>query len=334
MREWATALIQYLVVIRPFAEYLVEKVFPEDNPMNDRYRYYLWPGVGSTMTSVDLREKLGTVTERYLGKRYGIKFWRSLTTIILQYMADEDVSNVNQQYYYDTANMHSTQTANAKYGGNTGNMLGADSRVIAGCVRVGLAWHKRIGVGQSRPLRCSISEAASLSTEENKVSSQPMSDTLVQQIKAFHDESIASISASVTESMAEMSRLYFPPPPRPHTALHRVSNIEVHPSRLTDFRTFIGDPNAQWTCPEQAVFVEHLVLGKENVLGILGTGFGKTTILMFVAKTYGLGRCTLVVMPLASLHEDFHDRARQYRLKADRWRSSGSERHGFANPRG
>ena len=136
-------------IICPFAKYLVEKVFPEDNQINNCYWYYLWPGLGSMMTSVDLHEKLEAVTEQYLGKRYRIKFWRSLMTTILQYMANKDVSKVNQQYYYDTANMHSAQMANAKYGGNTGNMLGADSRVIAGCVRVGLAWHKCIGVSQS-----------------------------------------------------------------------------------------------------------------------------------------------------------------------------------------
>jgi superfamily II DNA helicase RecQ len=143
---------------------------------------------------------------------------------------------------------------------------------------------------------------------------------VVEQNKSFCDQSVSSIKASVSETMAEFSLLYFPPPPRPRTSLPIVSDVDVHPSRLAAaFRQFMGDPDAQWSCPQQAVFVEYLVGGRDNVLGILGTGFGKTTIIMFIAKTYSQGKSTVVVMPLAALHEDFHNRARSYGLKATQW---------------
>jgi hypothetical protein len=47
--------------------------------------------------------------------------------------------------------------------GNMGNMMGADSRVIAKCVRVGLAWHKRIGIRKTHSLQSSTVTPSSTS---------------------------------------------------------------------------------------------------------------------------------------------------------------------------
>lgn len=78
----------------------------------------------------------------------------------------------------------------------------------------------------------------------------------------------------------------------------------------------MNDPDAHWTCPEQAIFVESIIRGRENVLGILATGFGKTTMIMFIASAFSRGKSTVVIMPLAALHEDFHEHARHRGLKA------------------
>ena len=316
-RKWAIVLLRHLCVIRPFVEYLVETLFGFDQEILRRYYHYLWPGIQKPMSNHDLSEKMSEITFSYLSKGYGIKFWRSFTTTILQYHADGETSQTNRQYFFDTVNMHSTLTANAKYGGNTDNMLGADSRMISGCVSVGLTWHRLVGIedydAPSPPLASSASVAGLI---------QPAN--LIEQIKSFKDESLASMRASVSETMAEFSVMYFPPPPRPRTALPIICDIEVHPSRLADFRLFMGDPKAKWSCPEQAAFVEYVVGGRENVLGILGTGFGKTTIIMFISKHYSNGKSTVVIMPLASLHEDFASRARQYGLKASRWNVKGT----------
>jgi hypothetical protein len=319
-REWALVLLRHLIIFRPFIEYLVEQVFQTDQEILRRFYFYLWPGISESLTSHVLSEKMNQISQVYLGQGYGIKLWRSLTTVILQFLSDDEVSEMNRQYYFDTANMHSTSTAISKYGGNTGNMHGADTRVVAGCVRVGLAWHRRIDIGQARPLSCTTDPGMSITSGQGSTSTSM--EGVVGQIKSFCDESVSSIRSSVSETMAEFSLLYFPPPPRPRTSLPLVSDVEVHPSRLADFRKFMGNPQVEWSCPQQAVFVKHLVGGRHNVLGILGTGFGKTTIIMFVAKTYSQGKSTVVVMPLAALHQDFHDRARAYGLKAARWHKS------------
>ena len=322
-REWAYVLLRHLAIFRPFIDYLVRQIYQDDEAVDLRYSFYLWPGISGTMKNQRLKEKLCQITLKYLGQGHGLKFWRNLTTTVLQFGVDEQVNETNRQYYYDVANMHTTSTSVAKYGGNTSNLIGVDSRVTAGCIRVGQNWHKRIGLSSQtiQSLTVSTSPIATISQS---------SASVIEEIKAFRDQSISAIKASVSEIMAEFSLLYFPPPPRPRTWLPVISNVEVHPSRLVAFRKFMNDPDAHWSCPEQAIFVESIVRGRENVLGVLATGFGKTTTVMFIASAFSPGKSTVVIMPLAALHEDFHERARQYGLKACRWRMDGKF-DGFSN---
>lgn len=317
-REWAIAFVQYLVIIRPFAEHLVESLFAHDTDLLNRYRFFLWPGIAKTLSAEDLSQKLGKITETSLGIRFGIKHWRCLTTTILQAVSDEQIGELNRQYFHDTANMHSTRTAMSKYGGNTANMSGSDSRIVSGCVLVGKSWQNRIGL---TPQVLDIQDVTTQQTHSSSI--LDASSSQLQQIKDFRDESIATIAATVSESMASAGRAYFPAPLPPQTSLHRVSDIEVHPSRLIHLRTFLNDEKAEWSCPEQALFVERLVLGQDNILAILGTGFGKTTMIMFIAKMFAQAKIILVIMPLVALHEDLHQRARQYGLSASRWKNGG-----------
>ena len=335
-REWALSLLRYLVIIRPFAIRLVEALFAHEPKVVIRYRHYLWPGIKQTMSSEELGHQLGRVTEKYLGNKYKIKFWRSLTTAILQYDEGDEISDIQKQYYFDTVNMHSSSTANARYAGNTGNMLGADSRVIAGCVRACISWQKRIGLVKSNAVLDKAGNDSSSNVTKpgmhylncdscwlNLFSVQ--TSLIIKQMKAFQDEALANIRATTTESMAEASRIYFPPPPPPtgSNALRPISDVIVHPSRLEMFRKFLGKPTAHWSCPEQGVLLEHLILGKENILAILGTGAGKTTLVMFLAKMFAKGRLTVVVLPLAPLHSDFHERAAEFGLIASKWDVGG-----------
>jgi hypothetical protein len=111
--EWALSLLRYLVVIRPFAESLIEALFSHEPEVVIRYRHYLWPGIKQAMSTEELGDQLGRVTEKYLGRKYKIKFWRSLTTAILQYSEGNETSDIQKQYYFDTVNMHLSSTANA-----------------------------------------------------------------------------------------------------------------------------------------------------------------------------------------------------------------------------
>ena len=324
-REWALSLLRYLVIVRPFAERLVEALFAHQPDILTRYRHNLWPGIRQTMSSEDLSLQLGRITEKFLGRKYKIKFWRSLTTVILQHSEEDDVRDIQKQYYSDTVNMHSTKMANTRYAGNTGNMMGADSRIIAGCVQACIAWHKRIGLVDPQspiPATTSIAQSTSSTIAPAPPSS---SSSILKQMKIFQDEALANIRATTTESMAEASRIYFPPPPPPtgSNALRPLSDVVIHPSRLQKFRSFLGKPTAQWSCPEQGVLLEHLIHGKENILGVLGTAAGKTTLIMFLAQEYAQGKTIVVVLPLAALHSDFHRRASQHNLTVSKWKLNG-----------
>lgn len=324
-REWSLSLLRYLVIIRPFAEKLVEALFAHQPDVLTRYRHYLWPGIKKTMTSEDLGLQLGRITEKALGRKYKIKFWRSLTTVIMQYSGEDDGdSDTQKQYYFDTVNMHSTKMANTRYAGNTGNMMGADSRVIAGCVQACIAWHKRIGL-IDEPALSSTTTGAQDQPKTSVIPQSASSFSILQQMKVFQDEALANIRATTTESMAEASRIYFPPPPPPtgSNAIRPLSDVVVHPSRLVKFRSFLGKPTAQWSCPEQGVLLEHLIYGKENILAVLGTAAGKTTLIVFLAHEYAKGKTIVVVLPLAALHSDFHRRAVQHNLTVSKWNING-----------
>lgn len=320
-REWSLSLLRYLVIIRPFAERLVEILFSHKPEIVTRYHHYLWPGIKHTMTGEDLSLQLGRITEKYLGRKYKIKFWRTLTTVILQYHEDEDISDIQKQYYSDTVNMHSSSMANSRYAGNTGNMLGADSRVIAGCVQACIAWHKRIGLIEPQSPNTTTTAPKLMAPITNPIATS----SILKQMKTFQEEALANIRATTTESMAEASRIYFPPPPPPSgsNALRPLSDIVVHPSRLEKFRAFLGKTTAQWSCPEQGVLLEHLIQGKENILGILGTAAGKTTLIMFLAHEFACGNTIVVVLPLAALHSDFHRRAKDFNLSVSKWKIGG-----------
>lgn len=94
----ALSLIRYLVIIRPFAERLVEYLFAHQPDVLTRYRHYLWPGIAHTMSSEDSGLQLRRITEKFLGRKYKIKIWRSLTTVIMQY-SQEDVQENQKQYF-------------------------------------------------------------------------------------------------------------------------------------------------------------------------------------------------------------------------------------------
>jgi hypothetical protein len=222
--------------------------------------------------------------------------------------------------------MHSTKMAISRYSGNTGNFLAANYRVISSCVQACIAWHRRIGlVDPTSPGPTTAPAQAPATT-----TLVPSTSSLIKQMKAFQDEALANIRATTTESMAEASCIYFPPPPLPSefNALRPLSDVVVHPSRLEKFRIFLINPTAQWSCPEQAVLLEHLIYGKEYILGILGTSSGKTTLIMFLAQEFAKGKTIVVVLPLAALHSDFHKRARQYNLTVGKWSVSGKFNHG------
>ncbi|KAF8963704.1 hypothetical protein BDZ97DRAFT_1919490 [Flammula alnicola] len=315
-REWAMALIINLVFFRPFEEFLVG-IFMDSDAI-DRYRYQLWPGLKSTMTGEKFGELFGAMTEKYLGKSYSVQFWRNLLTAIGNHLPNARAFELHKEYFFDTAMMHLTDMSVLKYGRDTGQYSGSDYRVTKGCIEVCLSWHQHVNIGQKRPLKISSFDGDEL-PEVRQVSGNGGS---VMPIGAALEDRTRE---AVMNCMAEVVAAYFPKPrpPLDDNILRAISDVSVHPSRLKDLRVFLKSPTADFSCAEQGVLLELMIQGKQSILGILGTGTGKTTVVMMHAKMYGKGRVTVIILPLSGLHADLERRAHAFSVSLSRWVPSG-----------
>ena len=131
------------------------------------------------------------------------------------------------------------------------------------------------------------------------------------------------VQETVMKGMAEMSHTYFPKVvPDLVKDTFDISKIILPPCRLQQLRSFLVRPNAQFTCPEQAVLLELMMQRSLSVLAILGTGFGKTFIILMQAWLQK-DLVTIVILPLSSLHDDLKRRAGELKVSYSRWAPNG-----------
>jgi hypothetical protein len=206
-----------------------------------------------------------------------------------------------------------------------------------GCIKVGIAWHELLDIGQERPLTVfhvgdSKGGPSSGPTAGYVGLSDEVMSSLVAKLTSLVVFSLEpaigdKITDVVTQTFAEVLTRFWPKPPIPLNSanLRQISDIVVHPSRRRDLCAFFKDPQAEFSCPEQAVLLEHMVEGRENIFGITGTGSGKTTLIMLLAKMYGNGLTTLVVLPLSALHGDFERRSHKHGLIVSKWHPNPDE---------
>jgi superfamily II DNA helicase RecQ len=133
------------------------------------------------------------------------------------------------------------------------------------------------------------------------------------------------VKDTMLDSMADVLTRYFPKAPRllDDNHLRPISDISPHASRLQSLRDFLRNPKAEFTCPEQAILLELMCQGKESVLGLLGTGKGKTMIVLLYAHMHGQRGVTVLVLPLSTLHDDFARRARERGVRTAQWSPTG-----------
>ena len=146
----AILLVYNLAIFRPFEEYLVQILLGDEVGL--RYHHQLWPGLKETIGDTRISDGIGRECTRYIlttsisKVSYKILFWRNLVTAILKHQPDVRAFTTHQQYYIDTAMMHSTSMAVARYGGDTSNLPMSDPRQVVECIKVGLAWHKILNI--------------------------------------------------------------------------------------------------------------------------------------------------------------------------------------------
>jgi hypothetical protein len=79
---------------------------------------------------------------------YKILFWRNLVSVILKHQPDARTVASHQRFYVDTAMMHSTGVADARYGRETSNLSTSDPRQVVECIKVGYAWHELLNIAE------------------------------------------------------------------------------------------------------------------------------------------------------------------------------------------
>jgi hypothetical protein len=151
-RKVAALLVYNLAIFRPFEEHLARIVLGEESGL--RYHQQLWPGVGGTFSDTAVSDAIGVECSRYLAVpsvikvSYKILFWRNLVSAILKHQPDARTLATHQQFYVDTAMMHSTGMADARYGRNTSHLPMSDPRQVVECIKVGYAWHELLNIGE------------------------------------------------------------------------------------------------------------------------------------------------------------------------------------------
>lgn len=133
----------------------------------------------------------------------------------------------------------------------------------------------------------------------------------------------AMVQETVMNALAEMSHTYFPKvvPSLENDALD-LSKITVPPYRRQQLRDFLNNPSAEFSCQEQAVLLELMMRREQSVLAVLGTGSGKTMIVLMQAKLQER-LVTIVILPLSSLHGDLKRRASALGVSYSEWRPRG-----------
>ena len=340
-REVAHALLDNLVVLRPFEEFLVSKFLDKSDV--SRYHFSMWPMISEDMTDTRFRQLFGDVTYTHLKVRVAPQSWRGMITVFGRHMPEAKAYHLPRHHYFDVGTGHSTDMADKRYN------PGGDSFHIPAGIQACLDWQKYINVGQGRPFIISDEELASTGGAPAEMNPGMCARRfvcdlrihraldIIQFLKKWLSAVEGRISATVTRnvapglehrvreavlnSMGDVAAAYFPVAPRVthHGQPEPTFNITVHPSRLVDLRTFLKKPDAVFSCPEQAILLELMIEGKKNILGILGTGKGKTLTVMLHSKMYGRGRVTIVVLPLSSLHADLEERARRHGVTISRW---------------
>ena len=149
----ADLLVYNLAIFRPFEEYLVQSILGDEVGL--RYHHQLWPGLKETITDTRVSDAIGRECSRHLLSSstiskvsYKILFWRNFVSAILNYRSDVKVKATHQQYYADTAMMHTSTIAVSRYGGSTNNLPMSDPRQIVECIKLGLAWHDILSIGK------------------------------------------------------------------------------------------------------------------------------------------------------------------------------------------
>lgn len=133
------------------------------------------------------------------------------------------------------------------------------------------------------------------------------------------------VETQVAKSIIQSQALYYPAPKPVYAAheLHDIADIQPHPSRDPAMKAALGAKWRGFSCPEQAIALEKMLMRTTNVIYIGACGTGKTFLILSAAKVFGQSRTTIVILPHSGLHLDFIRRADEMQVSWSKWEPNG-----------
>ncbi|KAJ7829939.1 hypothetical protein B0H13DRAFT_2372231 [Mycena leptocephala] len=286
---------------------------------------------------------MGDITEKVVKARLTITKWRKVVETIMRRRGDPHAFEISKKYFFHAAGNHSASTANARYQQAGGSLPGISPEHVAGCIKHSIWWQHVTGIDGAadgkQPLMASSvgSEVENVlnrggASTDLDMQTNPRDIQLVIQNELQKGLTMAvqrlegvvqhQIAASTIQSQA----LYYPRPKPSYAAyeLPDVSDIQPHPSRPQAIRKFLGDDWLGFTCPEQAIILETMIVRTSNVLYIGNCASGKTFHNLMAAFVFGGYSTTIAILSHSGLHLDFIRHAAEMGVSCSKWESDGN----------
>ena len=340
----------YLTFIRPTV--VVWQNYFSGSKVAARARDHLFFGPYRPVTSPELSRSLARHTQRLLGIKLPVSLWRQVATWFLNYhsVLFRDHNPLNRASL--AAQSGHSEGIHGLYASDARLPAGIDFHVFFDSMRTSGIWHNLAGFSRfSQPglletmqRKGKIASPVVLPTtsEGGVTASFPSATDIAEEVKRrIFPDILQAVSQSRANDMAcLLNSLGINVQSPPSQGLTQPVTHMMHPSRLRDLRAFLKDDSATFKDPQQSLALE-LIRGKEPSLLVVGPtgaesllrficfvcscptqGSGKTLPIFMSAALYDGGATTILILPLAAMHDEYKSRARHYGLTCQAWSTS------------
>lgn len=247
-----------------------------------RARNHLFFGPHCPVTSGELSRKLSYHTYRLTGIKISIGLWRHIATWFLNYHAIHSSDQIITNRAALAAQMGHSEQTHGLYAGDNRLPGGIDFHVFFQTMRMSGVWHKILGFRTSNLLgdmnhnkhsfgpSCMVKRASNASPilEERQVATYATASDIADEVmKKIIPELVSIYSHTRANDLAvflDAAGLTMPSPTSSHVP-QPVTHL-LHPSRLRDLRELLGDEEASFEDPQQALAVELIASGSPAIL--------------------------------------------------------------------
>jgi hypothetical protein len=333
----------YLTFIRPTI--VVWQNYFSGSKVAARARDHLFFGPYRPVTSPELSRSLARHTQRLLGVKLPVSLWRQVATWFLNYhsVRFRDHNSLNRSSLAGQSG-HSEEI-HGLYASDARLPPGVNFHVFFDSMRTSGIWHALVGFPPSllEAMQRKGKTASLVALPTTDVTAPfPSATDIAEEVKRMiFPDILQALSQSRANDLAcLLNGLGLNIQSLPSQGLTQPVTHMMHPSRLRDLRAFLKDDSATFKDPQQSLALE-LIRGKEPSLLVVGPtgaecllrfirfvgscptqGSGKTLPIFMSAALYDGGATTVLILPLAAMHDEYKCRARHYGLACQTWTTS------------